>query len=321
MKRNRQKRVRKKLTKKQQVFLEVCLLFLSALLIGGGVLIIYIGQRQLVTIEESSVAASSHVSVNEFEKVLKMQITLQFGKNQEVLDRRTLSNWASPKEKTNGDIGIEVNDEPIRAYAHSLAEKYDTFVDTIALTTHYGEEIHLLNKSTGWILDEDYAFEALKKMVLTAETVSVNLTDNSVNSKKWWVRIAGEYQPHDSDPADYIEVSISNQYMWVYKNHKQVLDSPVVTGNPNMGNDTPKGAFTVDNKKKKATLYSESYNTVVEYWIGLDHQIGFHDASWQDDFGGEIYLTDGSHGCVNMPTDAVSKLYEIAYINMPVFIY
>ena len=34
----------------------------------------------------------------------------------------------------------------------------------------------------------------------------------------------------------------------------------------------------------------------------FDGGIGFHDASWRDEFGGDIYLTDGSHGCINHST-------------------
>ncbi|MEE3403498.1 MAG: L,D-transpeptidase [Acutalibacteraceae bacterium] len=49
--------------------------------------------------------------------------------------------------------------------------------------------------------------------------------------------------------------------------------------------------------------------------------MGFHDADWQDGFGGNFYLENGSHGCVNMPDDAVEKLYQLSYVNMPVYVY
>ena len=31
------------------------------------------------------------------------------------------------------------------------------------------------------------------------------------------------------------------------------------------------------------------------------YNIGIHDASWRDTFGGTIYKTSGSHGCINVP--------------------
>lgn len=39
------------------------------------------------------------------------------------------------------------------------------------------------------------------------------------------------------------------------------------------------------------------YEEKVEYWMPFDGGIGFHDAPWRDEFGGDIYLTSGSHGC------------------------
>ena len=49
--------------------------------------------------------------------------------------------------------------------------------------------------------------------------------------------------------------------------------------------------------------------------------IGIHDASWRSQFGGKIYLTSGSHGCINTPLDNVIKLYNRVKIGTPVVIY
>lgn len=310
----------KKFTKKQKIFFEACLCFIAAIFICSGILAINYGLGAGI-VQESSSEEISHVVADGSDKTKNMKITLVYGKNKEILEKNKLSALVIQKKDSDGDISVTPNEKALRDYVSRFAKKCNTFVDTMTFTTHSGERMSLLNKSTGWIMDEDYAFQELKRMILAEKTVTLDLTNKSEESNKWWIRIAGNYQLYKDDPADYIEVSIEDQYMWVYVNHKRVLESVVVTGNPNMGNDTPEGAFVVGNKKKNATLYSESYNTVVEYWIGLDHQIGFHDASWQEEFGGDVYLTNGSHGCINMPINAVKKLYDIAYVNMPVFIY
>ena len=49
--------------------------------------------------------------------------------------------------------------------------------------------------------------------------------------------------------------------------------------------------------------------------------IGFHDATWRSRFGGEIYLTAGSHGCVNLPFAAAKELYENVYSGLPVVVF
>ena len=52
------------------------------------------------------------------------------------------------------------------------------------------------------------------------------------------------------------------------------------------------------------------------------YNVGFHDASWRHGrFGGNIYKTSGSHGCINMPEDKAAKLYELVAVDTPVIAY
>lgn len=46
--------------------------------------------------------------------------------------------------------------------------------------------------------------------------------------------------------------------------------------------------------------------------------MGIHDADWRREFGGEIYRTNGSHGCINTPPEVMSELYELVEIGTPV---
>jgi lipoprotein-anchoring transpeptidase ErfK/SrfK len=54
-------------------------------------------------------------------------------------------------------------------------------------------------------------------------------------------------------------------------------------------------------------------------WSGY----GLHDAQWREDseFGGDTYKENGSHGCINMPTDDAYHIYDNTYLGMPVIIY
>ncbi|MFR5732497.1 MAG: L,D-transpeptidase [Clostridium sp.] len=49
--------------------------------------------------------------------------------------------------------------------------------------------------------------------------------------------------------------------------------------------------------------------------------IGFHDANWRSKFGGAIYQTSGSHGCVNLPPAKAAALYDLVYTGIPVICY
>ena len=68
-------------------------------------------------------------------------------------------------------------------------------------------------------------------------------------------------------------------------------------------------------------LKGEGYASPVKFWMPFNGGIGFHDASWRSSFGGSIYKSGGSHGCVNMPYDKAKELFENVYTGMPVICY
>ena len=49
--------------------------------------------------------------------------------------------------------------------------------------------------------------------------------------------------------------------------------------------------------------------------------IGIHDADWRDEFGGEIYKTNGSHGCINVPSEVMPELYDMVELGTPVIMF
>ena len=49
--------------------------------------------------------------------------------------------------------------------------------------------------------------------------------------------------------------------------------------------------------------------------------VGMHDASWRSEFGGWIYIIDGSHGCINLPTQKAAEIYEVVEKGEPIFVY
>ncbi len=49
--------------------------------------------------------------------------------------------------------------------------------------------------------------------------------------------------------------------------------------------------------------------------------IGMHDATWRSQFGGDIYLTSGSHGCINLPLSKARQIYDYVAKHYPVVCY
>ena len=68
-------------------------------------------------------------------------------------------------------------------------------------------------------------------------------------------------------------------------------------------------------------LRGEDYATPVSYWMAVYGNIGIHDATWRRKFGGSIYKTGGSHGCINTPYANAKMIYENVSIGTPVIVY
>ena len=123
---------------------------------------------------------------------------------------------------------------------------------------------------------------------------------------------------------DALFLSIYRQKTTVVKNSKIVEQSDCVTGMENV-RDTPRGAFKVNYMKKDKILRGTNYKGVkyaqhVNYWIRFKGGNGFHDATYRSSFGGNIYKTNGSNGCVNLPLSFAKTLYNNAYVGMPVYV-
>lgn len=126
--------------------------------------------------------------------------------------------------------------------------------------------------------------------------------------------------------SSYVELDISRQHLWFYLNGSLLLETDCVTGNVRDNYDTPTGVYYLTYKMRNAVLrgYNKDgskYESPVEYWMPFYRGYGLHDASWRSTFGGNIYLTSGSHGCVNLPSKMAKQLYENIDYTMPIIIY
>lgn len=143
--------------------------------------------------------------------------------------------------------------------------------------------------------------------------INYSVSDTSGNTTKDSITVKVKKKKNP-----YIVVSISKQTLEYYEYDKVVLFSNIVTG---IDGKTPIGKFKVLNKATNIILRGADYASFVNYWIAFKgNSFGFHDASWRSKFGGTIYKTGGSHGCVNMPYNKVKQLYNTVAIGTPVYI-
>ncbi len=258
-----------------------------------------------------------------YNEINGIEINLKFGGKVVPIGTKKIAGWIKLGKNPDGSYRINIITDEIKKYVKTLAETYDTYGKPITLTSHSGTVVNLTTGDYGWYLDQPYVVDMLKNYVINRESKTINLTDGSEESNAWWYRYVGRYSDVGSDfyGGTYIEVSVPEQHMWYYKEGKIVFESDVVTGNPNLGNSTPHGAFRVRYHYAPATLRGPGYETQVAYWMVFADDVGFHDATWQPYFGGSLYLSNGSHGCVNMPLDKAGQLFEIIEDGTPVFVY
>ena len=117
----------------------------------------------------------------------------------------------------------------------------------------------------------------------------------------------------------YIDVSIDNQTLTYFINGVPALVTPCVTGGP--GHGTPRGMFAINSCIPGKYLNGPTWHVWVNRWMRFAGNCGIHDASWHRNFGGDIYMHNGSHGCVNIPPDQATQLYNMVGIGTVVVVH
>jgi hypothetical protein len=119
---------------------------------------------------------------------------------------------------------------------------------------------------------------------------------------------------------DFVEVSILDQKLWLFKDGQLVLETSVVTGNEKYNRATPKGRYHILHKTTDRVLRGPGYASFVKYWMPFYQGYGLHDATWRRRFGANIYQNAGSHGCVNIPPKMAPVVYNNVFVGMDVIV-
>ena len=234
-------------------------------------------------------------------------ITYDFGDDKEVLDGTTISTWLS--EGT--DEKVSIDEEEVLAFVKTLAKKYNTAYSPKELKTSYGTTVTVTGGFYGWRIDNSGEVEQILADLKAGK---------DVEREPVYLTTANSHGEHDYGDS-YVEINLTNQHLFLYKDGKLVVESDFVSGNLAKGHDTPTGAFGLTYKTMNAVLRGPDYETPVTYWMPFNGDVGMHDATWRNKFGGSIYKTGGSHGCINLPASAAKKIYETIDKGYAVLVY
>lgn len=244
---------------------------------------------------------------NELNKYVSSEIYYIFDNEIEVLDSSIINTWL----EVDSTMNVVINEEKIKEYIKTLGIKYDTYGKTRSFKSTTGKNINVIGGSYGWRIDRTKEKEALIKNIKSGEII-----------KKEPIYLQTALGNHENDIGNtYVEINLTNQYLWFYKSGKIITQGDVVTGNVSRGNATPQGTYTLNYKQKNATLRGDNYNSDVKYWMPFNMNIGIHDASWRNSFGGNIYQESGSHGCVNAPEYLAKNIFENIEPGTPIICY
>ena len=240
--------------------------------------------------------------------LVQADITYEFGSRQERVNAPVIAQWITQA----ADGSYVIDDVEVTEYVESLAAKYDTFGLPRQFYTSLGTTVTLTDGDYGWCMDQDATVVDLLNALESGY-------QGTMEPQYTYTAMSRE----ENDIGDtYVEICISQQVMWCYKDGVCIVYTPVVTGNPNKGNATPSnGVWSIDAKMQNYTLVGEGYRSPVDFWMPFNGNVGIHDMQTRAYFGGTIYLTNGSHGCINTPYANAKTIYENVSIGTPVIVY
>ena len=226
------------------------------------------------------------------------------------LNASTIKDWVSRDDNGNYSIDLKSN---VTKFVDKLAKKAKYKITSTKFNaTGLGEISVSFGRATYANVDKEKEIERLTKQLESKKSAKFD--------------VIYEALPDYTKIDTYVELDLSRQRVWMYVNGECVLETPCVTGNVAQGYSTPSGIYYLTYKTMNATLEGynydgSTYSTPVTYWMPFNGGIGFHDATWRGSFGGNIYMTNGSHGCVNLPYWAASTLYSYINTSIPIILY
>lgn len=259
--------------------------------------------------EEPKVTTEDAVLKDTYAKLqnyVNTAITYTFGTEREALDADTVAGWIVRKGNR-----AELDPELVKEYVNALRRKHDTVFHKRKFMTSYGQEVTVELGDYGWWMDVGQEVEELMGLLERGE---------GGERTPVYRQTAASYESPDYGDS-YVEINLTAQHLFLYQEGECVLESDFVSGNPSRGNETPPGIYGITYKERDATLNGENYSTPVHFWMPFNNNVGMHDATWRTEFGSNIYMTNGSHGCINLPYEMAQEIYGYVEKNTPVICY
>jgi hypothetical protein len=246
-------------------------------------------------------------TLNLLNKYVSTNITYKFGSHIEILDGNIINEWLSVDE----NLEVVINNTAIIKFVKELSRKYDTVGVTRSFKTSTSKIVEVKGGLYGWKINQD----------AEAKAILENIKIGRLSKKEPIYTQKALSRDKDEIGNTYVEINITKQHLWFYKDGKLIAQGSIVTGNPSRGFSTVVGTYMLNYKQKDAILKGPGYEVVVNYWMPFYGNMGIHDAKWRYSFGGEIYKRRGTHGCVNAPLYLAKIIFENIEEGIPIISY
>ncbi len=246
--------------------------------------------------------------VDKVNKWLGTRIVYDWNGTEVILDYHTLHEWISM------DSGKPILDEEkVAEFVKEQASEYDTYGRKKNFVTTLGVELTLSSRNYGWKTDREGETKELIQLIYKGST----------GEREPAYSITARQKGKNDIGNSYVEADLTNQHLYLYQDGNIVVETDFVSGTMVSTYDcvTPEGIFGLAYKTKNAVLKGATYRTPVSYWMPFYGNYGMHDANWRGSFGGQIFITNGSHGCINLPPDKAKEIYEYVSEGFPVVCY
>ncbi len=253
-----------------------------------------------------------------WEKVERFQecgIVYQMGDEQVPVDASVVCEWIKLEE--DGSFALDekgslcLREGAIEEFVDALAQEYDTVGAERQFRATRGELVTIEGGTYGNKIDREAETAYLTEAFLNGR--------QEVHEPAYLQKAL--VQGKNDIGSTYVEVDMGEQMMYYYVDGIQQLATPVVTGNTSRRMGTPAGVNYVYLKQTNRILRGPGYASHVDFWMPVKGNIGIHDASWRSKYGGTIYQTNGSHGCINTPRDIMVQFYESVEVGTPVVMF
>ena len=138
-----------------------------------------------------------------------------------------------------------LDEKLVRQYVSNLGLIYDTMGQTRTFQTYDNREVEIKGGDYGWVIDQDAEVKAL-----------IEAINSGVTQVREPVYLYSGYSRGTNDiGSTYVEIDLTNQRLVFYMKGTPIVDTPIVSGNPNIdGCATPEGCYALDAKESPAVL-------------------------------------------------------------------